>query len=97
MGVKRKCASCNTWNNDEDYCTVCNTTLSPIIIENIREEEREEIRRNKPPTKLDIFIEKWKNSSNILIKGSYYILYTIGFIFFSIAGFFAWLAATPNG
>lgn len=97
MAAERKCPKCNTWNKDVDHCTNCGEVVSPIIIEEIREAKREEARINKPPTKLDIFVDKWKNSRFFLIKATYYILYTIGFIFFSIAGFFAWLSASPNG
>lgn len=97
MGVERKCTKCNTWNKDEDYCVNCGNVLSPQIIEALREEKREEARKNKAPTKLDIFLDKWKNSRFFLFKALYYILYSIGVIFFSIAGFFAWMAAAPNG
>lgn len=92
-----KCSKCGTWNKDLDHCATCNELISPILIEEEREKVREEIRQNTPPTKLDIFLHNWKNSRFFLIKAIYYILYSIGFIFFSIAGFFAWLSATPNG
>lgn len=92
-----KCSNCGNWSKDVDHCTKCGQLISPILIEEEREKVREEIRQNTPPTKLDIFIDKWKNSRWFLIKATYYIIYTIGFIFFSIAGFFAWLSASPNG
>ena len=97
MSVERKCLKCGTWNKDNEYCTNCEAAVSPIVIEEIREQEREERRKNVPPSKLDIFLDNWKNSRFIVLKGLYYVLYTIAFIFFSIAGFFAWLAASPNG
>ena len=97
MGVERKCSACGTWNKSEDHCTSCGEPISPVLIEQIREEKREEIRKSKPPTKLDLFVEGWKNHRFFLIKASYYVLYSIAFIFMSIAAFFAWLAASPNG
>lgn len=96
MAVERKCLSCNTWNKDNDYCVSCGEVISPVIIEENREKEREK-QRYKPPTKFEIFLDKWKNSKYFLLKAIYYVLYTIGFIFFTIASFFAWLAASPNG
>lgn len=96
MSVERKCLNCNTWNEDNDYCTSCGKPVSPVVIEDIREKAREE-RRYKEPTKFDIFLQNWKNSNNIFLKILYKVLYTIGFIFLSIASFFAWLAASPNG
>lgn len=97
MSVQRKCPECGTWNNDEHFCTNCGALLDPVLIEEQREEEREERRRNTPPSKLDVFIDKWKNHPFFLFKALYYILYTIGFIFFAVASFFAWIAASPNG
>lgn len=97
MGVQRKCPKCSTWNNAESHCIQCNELLDPVLIEEQREAIREEIRQNKPLTKLDIFIDNWKNSNYFLIRLSYKILYSIAVIFASIAGFFAWLAASPNG
>lgn len=97
MAVERKCLNCGTWNTDNDYCTNCNNAVSPIIIEEKREAKREEIRNNRVPSKLDLFIDKWQNSRFWILRVLYKILYTIGVIFFSIAGFFAWLSASPNG
>ncbi len=97
MAVERKCLQCGTWNKDNDYCSKCEAPISPILIETIREEKREEIRKNTPPSKVDKFIDGWKNSRFWLLRILYKVLYTIGVIFFSIAGFFAWLAASPNG
>jgi uncharacterized membrane protein YvbJ len=97
MAVERRCPSCGHWNKDEDRCVKCGTPISPTLIEEIREEKREEIRRNTPPTRLDILVEKWKNSRFFLVKATYYILYSIAFTFMAIASFFAWLAASPNG
>jgi len=96
MAVERKCLKCGTWNKDNDYCVSCGEAVSPIVIENKREEEREK-QRHREPSKFDIFIQKWKNSRYLILRIIYKILYTISFIFFAIASFFAWLAASPNG
>lgn len=96
MATDRKCPSCHTWNKDLDYCSQCNTLLSPKIIEEQREEIREK-RRHRAPNKLELFLQRWKESKYWVLRAIYQILYTIGFIFFAIASFFAWLAASPNG
>ncbi len=96
MATERKCPKCQFWNKDEDYCVNCGEVLSPKIIEEKREERREK-QRYRPPTKFDIFIDKWRNSRYWVLRVLYRVLYTIGVIFFSIASFFAWLAASPNG
>ncbi len=97
MSVERKCSVCGTWNTDVDYCSNCQALLSPLIIEEKREEEREKRRSNAPLTPLDIFIDRWKNHRFWVLRILYKILYTISVIFLSIAAFFAYLAASPNG
>jgi hypothetical protein len=96
MATERKCPNCQQWNKDEDYCSNCGTVLSPKIIEEQREIEREK-KRYRPPTRFDRFIASWKNSRFWLLRILYKIVYTIGVIFIAIASFFAWLAASPNG
>lgn len=97
MAIERKCPNCATWNSDNDYCSSCGTLISPTIIEEEREKEREERRNNVPLSKTDIFINKWKNSRFFLLRWLYKILYTISVVFIAIASFFAWMAASPNG
>lgn len=97
MAIERKCPNCATWNKDNDYCSNCGTLISPIIIEEQREKVREERRNSIPPTKAEIFLNKWKNSRFFLLRVIYKILYTITVIFIAIASFFAWMAASPNG
>lgn len=97
MAIERKCPNCGIWNQDNDYCSSCGTLISPIIIEEEREKEREERRKNAPLSKTDIFINNWKNSRFLLLRWLYKILYTISVIFIGIASFFAWMAASPNG
>ena len=97
MATERKCPSCNIWNNNEDYCKSCGALLSPKIIEEKREEVREERRKSIPPTKFDLFIDRWENSKYVLLRILYKIVYAISIGFIAIASFFAWLAASPNG
>lgn len=97
MAVERKCLVCQTWNKDNDYCTNCGNLLSPSLIEENRERERELRRNSIPLTRLDIFIDNWKNSRFLVLRIIYKILYGIAIIFFAIASFFAYLAASPNG
>jgi ribosomal protein L32 len=97
MSVERKCPSCNHWNREEDFCTVCGTILSPEIIEEKREEEREIRRKNVPKTSFEVFIENWENSRFLLFRIIYKILYTIWAIVMGIAFLFAYLTIGSNG
>lgn len=96
MAVERKCPSCGTWNKELDYCSKCGTVLSFELIEEEREKVREK-RRYRPPSQFDRFIQRWKTSEYLFLRVTYKIVYAIGFAFFAIASFFAWLAASPNG
>ncbi len=97
MSTERKCPSCGKWNLDQDYCTACKTLLSPIIIEEKREAEREHRRLTTPPSSMDIFLDKWKNHRFWVLRILYKIVYTVSVIFVGIASLFAYLAASPNG
>ena len=97
MSVERKCPSCNHWNKNEDYCSKCGTVLSPQIIEQKREEEREFRRQSTPKTSFDEFIEKWENSRFWILRIIYKILYTIWAIVMGIAFLFAYLTIGSNG
>jgi hypothetical protein len=70
--------------------------LSPVLIEEEREKQREKA-RYRAPTKFDVFISRWKNSRYVFLRALYYVLYSIGVVVFGIMSFFAWLAASPNG
>lgn len=97
MATECKCPKCETWNKDLDYCSNCGHLISSKIIEENREVAREERRNSIPATKLEIFIKNWKESKYFLLRLIYKILYTIAFIFITIASLFAYLAASPNG
>ncbi len=89
--VEIKCKQCNTWNADSHYCENCNAVISMEEEARLESEKQAELIRNKPKTKTDLFLEKWKNHPNFILKAIYYILYSIYFIFASIGALFAWL------
>ncbi|MCO5260269.1 MAG: hypothetical protein M9916_09015 [Crocinitomicaceae bacterium] len=97
MSVERKCPSCKQWNKDEDYCVACGTILSPQIIEENREKERELTRTVWKKTKVDIFFEKWKNTRFLPLKIIYYIFYSAWMIVMGVAFLFAYLTVGVNG
>ena len=86
-----KCKSCKTWNVDVDYCINCNAVISMEEEARLEDEVIAEAIRNKPKSKLDLVIEKYKNHPNIIVKGIFYIFYSVYFIVMSIGAFLAWL------
>lgn len=97
MAVERKCSNCNQWNKDEDYCVACGTVLSPQIIEEEREKEREKRRANVKITKVEEFFAKWKNNRFLPLKLLYYVIYSIWAIIMGVAFFFAYITVGVNG
>ena len=97
MSVQRKCSECHTWNSDVDYCVNCGTLVSSVLIEKHREVKRQHLRDIRAPGSLELFIQKWKGSDYLVLRVLYKIVYTIAFMFFAVASFFAYLAASPNG
>jgi|GEM_PF-1668319 len=89
--VEIKCKSCNTWNIDADYCSNCNVVISMEEEAKLEAKIEAKKNKNKPKSKFDVFIENWKNHPNLILKGVFYILYSIYFIFASVGAFLAWL------
>lgn len=97
MASSIKCSQCNTWNIDRDYCEVCNHLLSPKIIREIEVEHKRLEQLNKPKDKIDLWIEKGKNSNNIFVKAIFYFLYSIWVVFFAIVSFlFSFIVLGPG-
>ena len=89
--IQRKCSNCGTWNGDVDYCIKCNSVVSLEEEDRIRTAKFIEEQKNRPKDKLDLLIEKYKNHNNIIVKGIFYIFYSIYIVFAGIGAFMAWL------
>jgi ribosomal protein L37E len=68
-----KCSNCGTWNENVDYCTACNHPVSREAILKARDVVREEKTKEIPVPKLDKWIGNWKNSSNPILKYTYFL------------------------
>lgn len=95
--VERKCLTCGTWNKNEDFCINCGAAISPKEIEKLEEAKREAIRRNAPKDKLDIILEKAKNSKHWYVRFSFYVLYSISFVIFGIGSIITFIVAWVQG
>jgi hypothetical protein len=89
--VEIKCKSCNTWNTDADYCKNCNAVISMEEEARLETEIYEESIKNKPKSKFDLFIEKWKAHPNFILKIFFYIFYSVYLVLAGIGAFMAWL------
>jgi len=86
-----KCRSCKTWNDGGDYCVKCNAVISMREEERIETEIKKEIERNKPKDKFELFIEKYKSHPNIVLRGIFYIFYSVYMVFLAIGAALAWM------
>ena len=95
--IERKCPSCGTWNGGDDFCKSCGEALS---YKEIRKKEVKKLKKEeaeKPPTKLDIWIEKGKNHKYFAVRAMFWVLFSIWFTFMGIGSFFTWLVAWAVG
>ncbi len=97
MASLKLCPKCHTWNNDRDYCEKCNHLLNHEIARKIEVEIQEEKEANRELDAVDIFIHKVKNSRFLLVRGVYYLFYSIWFIYTVIVSIgVAIIAAGPG-
>ena len=96
--IERKCQNCGHWNKGRSTsCSNCGFTIDPHqrIVE--EHEDRQKKRLEVPKTPLDTLLERIHESENPLVKGAYFFLKGIWFIYWVILSFFLWLiAATPG-
>ena len=92
--VERRCPDCGVWNtNGETFCVSCNALISPERIRLEAEKKRAKLELSKPPSFLDKFFSKWRDSLNPVVKTSFYIVYGVWFIYAAVLAFFLWLIA----
>ena len=84
MPIKRKCPACNTWNGEESHCVNCGKTLDPELLREEADLKRAKERAPSAGQGLDEFFDGMKNSKWLLVKGAYWVGYSVWFVFFSI-------------
>ncbi len=95
--IERKCLSCGTWNQNEDFCKQCGNPISPLEINRADAFRKKLIEEQKPKDAFDRFAEKLKNHRYLTIRIFYKIGYSITVLFGAIGAFFAWIVAMANG
>jgi hypothetical protein len=95
--LERKCPNCNTWSNNQDYCPHCKQAISSNAIGKLEEKNRVEDIAKRPPTKLDILVNRMKYSKYWLVRAGFYIGFSVWTIFMLILSFFMWLIALTPG
>lgn len=97
MATERKCPKCGFWNQNQDNCTNCGQLLNPTIIRKKEDIEQKKAFSAKPPDKLDIYLQRFKNSRIFIVRWLYYILYSIWFVFGVTVSFILYMVAGTVG
>jgi methionyl-tRNA synthetase len=94
--IQRKCRNCGTWNDEEDYCKSCQSSLSPLALEKEKDALRKQEEETRTPSNFELWLGRIENHKFFLVRLFYKILRSIGIIFTFFGVFFAWLAALAN-
>ena len=95
--MERKCPNCGHWNKDEDFCENCGSPISPKEVEKERAVAREKKLAVRKPNKVDIWLEKIKESKNPFVKFVYYVVGGVWFVIMSIMVAVLYLVAGTPG
>tara|TARA_B100001769_G_C21580525_1_gene328332 strand:- start:118 stop:408 length:291 start_codon:yes stop_codon:yes gene_type:complete len=96
MLVERKCLGCGEWISN-DICEKCGLDSNPkrVRIQKIRAVQTK--KEEQQPPRLELFLQKWKNTKNPFFKSTYWIGYSVWFIYMAILSFFALIVAWGPG
>lgn len=92
-----KCPSCGKWNQDSSFCSGCGTAIGAHEIRKIEIQKKKEEEAAKPPEKIDVWIEKGKHHRFLLVRATFYVLFSIWAVFMAIGSFAMWLIAWSVG
>ncbi|AEE53288.1 hypothetical protein [Haliscomenobacter hydrossis] len=69
-----KCPSCQTWNENQDYCSNCKHLLS-LDIQRVQEQEKlEQEEQQRPLTRFSNYLARLKKSDNPIDRIKYTVL-----------------------
>ena len=96
MLVERKCSGCGVWIS-ADVCPKCGLDSNPkrVRVQKIREVKTQ--KESEEPEKIELLLQKWKNTKNPILKTTYWIGYSVWLVYFSILSFIAFLVAWLPG
>ncbi|MFM7022319.1 MAG: hypothetical protein ACKOXB_05025 [Flavobacteriales bacterium] len=97
MSNSKRCPQCNTWNINSDYCEHCGHLLNHEKARKIEVENKEKAYENREKDKIDIFIDKMRYSSFLLVRVVFYIFYSIWFVFTAIVSLGVAIVAAGPG
>ncbi len=97
MNRNQKCPKCGTWNLNKNNCASCGQLLNHEMKRQEEAQVKAEEIANRAPDKIDLFLDQMKHSPWWLVKGLYYLGFSIYTIFVAIASFFMMMIAWGPG
>ena len=95
--MERKCPSCGTWNNDNDFCKQCGMAISPKELEKLEVVKRQTFSDKVKKTMVDKGFIRFKNSKNPFLRELYKILYGFWVVYMAIISFILWFITLLAG
>lgn len=95
--MERKCHKCSTWNTDNDFCTNCGEAISPKEVLKKEQVQKDLKAQLIPKGKVDVLLNKFKNSKNPFVKVLYVVCFSLWTIYMAIMTFFLWFVALGPG
>jgi hypothetical protein len=92
-----KCSSCKTWNADVEFCAYCGAPLSARQLNIQYRNQIDEEDKKRPPSKLELYIARQMKSENMLVRGLFYLLYSVWVVYMAVVGFFVYLIIGTPG
>ena len=94
---EQKCSQCGHWNKNAEFCVSCEHPLTSEGLNKAYQKKIIKEDKEKKESKFFIFLEKMRTSKNILVKGTYYVLFSIWSIYMFFVSIIVFIAATTPG
>ena len=94
---EQKCSQCKQWNLDQQRCVYCN---APLLSEEVNRDYRAKIEAEdaqKMESKAEILFNKMRKSPNVLVRGLYFLLFSISTVYFVLVSLTLYIVAAMPG
>jgi uncharacterized membrane protein YvbJ len=76
-----KCSKCQTWNEDQDYCTQCGELLSFEIKRALERKKHEQEEQERPAAQFSAYLEHLKSSPLLGDRVKYFFMNSALWVF----------------
>ena len=80
-----KCPKCSTWNENLDYCKICNELINSEMLREREAQRQLKEYRNRPKDVFDLYFERIKTSDEPMDRIMYFLLRSAWFLLIALA------------